>query len=159
MEIMLREDKVYVTKEGLDDLQKEYKELSEGKRLKIALRIKSAKDMGDVSENAEYQAARDEQSFVEGRIREIEEILKKVEVIKAEKAKSGEVTLGCTVKVHIDGGEEEFHIVGAPEANPVLNKISHESPLGMALLGKKVGDRVEVLAPVGKLTYTILNIK
>ena len=154
---MLNSNKVYLTKKGLVDLKKEYEELTEVKRLKIALRIKTAREMGDISENAEYDSAREEQAFIEGRIREIEDILKKVETIK-EGGSSGAVQVGSHVKVRIDGGEEEFHIVGAPEANPMDKRISHESPLGLALLGKKVGEKIDIEAPVGKLTYTILNI-
>ncbi len=158
MSTMLKNDKVYVTKEGLVDLKKELKELIEVKRPKVAERMKTAREMGDISENAEYESARDEQSFIEGRVQELEAILKKVETISNDR-KLGEVTLGCVVKVHVDGGEEEFYIVGAPEANPMEKKISHESPLGLALIGKKIGDRVDVDAPIGKITYTILSIK
>ena len=151
-------DKVYLTKEGLTDLQKELKQLVEVERVTIAERIKSARENNDISENAEYESARDRQSFVEGRIRELEEILKNVSVI-AENKKTDIIGLGSTVKVHIDGGDEVFKIVGAPEANPIENKISHESPLGEALLGKKIGQHVEVDAPIGKLTYTVLSIE
>ncbi len=155
---MLKENKVYLTKDGLHDLKAELKQLTEVERLSIAERIKTARDMGDISENADYEAAREKQAFVEGRIREIEDILGKVELID-ENRKSNLVGVGVTVKVHVDGGEEEFMIVGAPEANPIDKKISHESPLGKALLGKKVGDHVDVEAPMGNLTYTVLSIK
>lgn len=156
--LMLKKDKVYVTKIGLDSLKKEYKDLVDVKRPKTAERIKSAREMGDISENAEYESAREEQAFIEGRIRELEDILKNVEII-SNKVSKNEVDLGCKVKVHVDGGEEIFDIVGAPEANPIDRKISHESPLGQALLGKKVGDKVKVEAPMGELTYTILSIE
>lgn len=155
---MLKDNKVYLTKTGLSDLKSEYKQLTEVDRLSIAERIKTAREMGDISENADYEAAREKQAYVEGRIKEIEEILKRVELIDTVK-KSSSVGVGVTVTVHVDGGEEEFMIVGAPEANPIEKKISHESPLGKALLGKKVGDKVEVEAPMGNLTYTVLSIK
>lgn len=155
---MIKENKVYVTKDGLTKLQLEYKELVETKRPEIVERIKVAKEMGDISENAEYESAREAQGFVEGRISELEEMLSKIEIIESSKNKDL-VSLGSKVRVHIEGLEEEFSIVGAPEANPMNNMISHESPLGKALIGKKVGDKVDVDAPVGKLTYTVLSIK
>ncbi|OGC50318.1 transcription elongation factor GreA [candidate division WWE3 bacterium RIFCSPHIGHO2_01_FULL_40_23] len=154
----MKKSKVYLTKEGFEEIKKEYKNLVDVERSKIAERIKSAREMGDISENAEYESARERQAFIEGRITELEEILKNVETIKENK-NSDVVDVGCVVKVHVEGGEEEFYIVGAVEANPMERKISHESPLGLALMGKRIGDKVEVEAPVGKLTYTILSIK
>lgn len=146
---------IYLTKEGLDELKIELKELIDTKRTEVAQRIKNARDMGDLSENAEYQAAKEEQAFVEGRIAELEDIIKNAKVQKASK---DEVAVGHKVTVHIDGGEQTFHLVGAPEADPIKGKISHESPLGSQLMGKKVGESFEVEAPVGKLTYTIKKI-
>lgn len=148
---------VYITKEGLEKLKKELTELREVRRPKVAKRIKDAREMGDISENAEYDAARQEQAFVEGRITELEEVIKNAQVIE----KNGDnsvVHVGSKVTVHIEGDEETFHLVGAHEANPLENKISHESPLGAALMGKKIGDTFEVEAPVGKLTYKITKI-
>ena len=150
-------NKVYLTKTGLASLEEELLELTKVKRTEVALRIKSAREMGDISENAEYDSALQEQSFVEGRILELEEILKVAQV--AEDSIAGIVGVGSKVTVHIDGDEEVFHIVGAPEANPMDGKISHESPLGKALVGKKVGEKIEVEAPVGVLTYTVLNVE
>jgi len=155
---MDKTNNVYVTKEGLENLKKELKALVEEKRPGIAKRIKEAREMGDISENSEYDAARQEQSFVEGRIEELEELLKNAKLSQPNNKKDS-VEVGCRVTVHVDGGEESFHIVGALEANPLEKKISHESPLGSALVGKKVGDKIEVDAPVGKLTYTILKIE
>ncbi len=149
-------DKVYITKQGLDGLKKELDELINIKRPHVAQRIKDAREMGDISENAEYDAARQEQAFIEGRIVELEDIVKHSEV--SEGSSNGEVRVGTSVTVHIDGAEETFYIVGAPEADPLKRKISHESPLGQALLGKKVGDKIQVEAPIGMLTYTILKI-
>lgn len=147
---------LYITVEGLEKLKKELKELKEVKRPTVALRIKNAREMGDISENAEYDAARQEQAFMEGRISELEEVIKNSKVI--EKGENGVVHVGAQVTVRIEGGEETFYIVGASEANPLENKISHESPLGAALLGKKVGDTFDVDAPIGKLSYKITKI-
>lgn len=147
---------LYITKEGLLKLKEELKELVEVKRPAVAIDIQQAREMGDISENAAYDEAKREQAFIEGRISELEEIIKSAKVAK--QGDNGFIVVGSKVVVHIDGDEEEFHIVGAPEANPLEGKISHESPLGASLLGKKVGDKVEVEAPIGKLKYTILNI-
>jgi len=148
---------LYLTREGLEKLKSELEVLLESKRPEVAKRIKSARDMGDTSENAEYIAAREEQAFVEGRISELSDILKKAKV--SVKVNNGSVFVGATVTVHVDGENETFYIVGAPEADPSQNKISHESPLGSSLLGKKVGEKISVDAPIGKLTYTILKIE
>ena len=150
--------KVYVTAEGLKKLEKEYAELTKVKRKEIAEKLARARELGDLSENSAWEQARSEQSFVEGRIQELEDILKNAVTVNVEGHGSQAVKIGSKVKVHLDGDEEEFTIVGAPEANPQQKKISHESPLGMALLGKKVGDKVEVEAPIGKINYTILAI-
>ena len=152
-----KDNKYYVTADGLQNLKDELKELTEVKRYEVAKRIKQARENGDISENAEYDAARQEQGFVEGRIAELEDILKNV-VVSDIRDKS-KVFVGAKVTVHVDGEEEAFFIVGAPEANPVQKKISHESPLGSCLMGKKIGDKILVEAPVGNITYTILNIE
>lgn len=154
---MSTDNNIFMTKDGLETLKAELKELIEVKRPEIAKRIQNARENGDISENAEYDAARQEQSYVEGRIAELEDIVRNAKV-SAPKTENS-VDLGCKVTVHIDGTEETFHMVGAPEANPLQKKISHQSPLGVALLGKKVGDKVEVQVPVGNLTYTILRIE
>lgn len=153
----MNQETLYVTKEGLAKLKAELKELIEEKRPEVAKRILAARENGDISENAEYDSARQEQSYVEGRISELEEIIKNAKLTENE-AKKDNVIVGSVVTVHIDGDEETFHIVGAPEANPLEKKISHESPLGQALMGKKVGDKIDVEAPVGKLIYTIKKI-
>lgn len=149
---------LYITKEGLKKLKDELKDLVDTKRPEIARRIKDAREMGDISENSEYDAARQEQSYIEGRISELEEVIKSAKVTENGGSKD-KVDVGCRVTVHIDGTQDTFHIVGAPEANPLEKKISHESPLGSALVGKKIGEKIEVEAPVGKLTYTIINIE
>lgn len=149
---------IFVTKQGLKKLKNEYMDLVGKVRQQIALRIQKARESGDLTENAEYEAAREEQAVVEGRILELDDILKKAQVVnKAEKCKV--ITLGCKVKVKLEEQEDEFEIVGAEEADPLSKKISHESPLGKALLGKKPGDKVLVEAPAGKITYVILEIK
>ncbi|GMR19327.1 MAG: transcription elongation factor GreA [Patescibacteria group bacterium] len=153
----MSKEKVYLTQEGLEKLQNEFDHLVNVKRKEVAEKLQKARELGDLSENAAYTAAREEQTFMEGRIAELEDLLKKVEV--AEKAKAGKVVVGSTVRVHLDGEKQEFRIVGAPEADPAGGKISHESPLGQALIGKKVGDKVEVEAPVGNLKYHILEVK
>jgi len=148
---------MYLTQVGLDELKSELEELVNVKRTEIAQRIKNAREMGDLSENAEYQAAKEEQGIMEGRIFELEEIIKHSKV--AESNGNGAVGVGSQVTVHLDGNEQTFHLVGAPEANPSEGKISHESPLGSQMLGKKVGDKFVVETPLGNFTYTVLKIK
>ncbi len=154
---MNKKDVIYVTKEGLEKLKAELAELNDVKRPEVARRIKDAREMGDISENSEYDAARQEQSYIEGRISELEEFIKNAQ-ISDESTQKGVIGVGAKVKIKVDSEEVEYHIVGAPEANPLEKKISHESPLGSALVGKKVGDKIEVDAPMGKLLYTILKI-
>lgn len=148
--------KIFVTKDGLQNLKNEYKELTEVRRPEITERIEKARRLGDISENAEYTTAKEDQSFVEGRVSELEEILKNAQIIKNEVSET--VKVGSKVKVHIEGSEEEFHIVGALEADPDKKKISDESPLGTSLLGRRVGDSITVTVPIGKVTYRILEI-
>lgn len=149
--------KIYLTKEGYEELKKEYDELIKVKRPDVLSRVSQARNMGDLSENAEYVAARDELSFVDGRVDELEELLKEVEIITQTKSNSM-VKLGSTVTVDVGKDKEMFTLVGEWEADPHQKKISHESPLGKALLGKKIGDKVEVDAPAGKILYTIKSI-
>lgn len=134
--------KIYLTQEGLDELKKEYEELAKVRRPVILERLSEARNQGDLSENAEYTAAKDELSFLDGRIDELEELLKQATLIKDEEKKvNGKevVSLGSTVIVHIDGKKEQFTVVGEWEADPTEKKISHKSPLGEALMGKSVG--------------------
>ncbi|HUD44141.1 MAG TPA: transcription elongation factor GreA [Patescibacteria group bacterium] len=153
--------KVYVTSGGLEVLKKEYEELTKVKRPAIVDRVSAARDMGDLSENAEYSAAREELSFVDGRIEELEEMLKQVTLIEEEKRNGGAqvVALGSKVSLKIDGKNEDYTVVGEWEADPIAKKISHESPLGRALLGKKIGEMVEVAAPAGKVIYTVTSVQ
>lgn len=151
------QDAIYLTKEGLEKLKKELAELRDVKVPEVAKRIQVARDNGDISENAEYDAAKHEQAVIEGKIKELEDILKNAVV--TEEKKSDKVSVGSKVKLHIDGQDVEFHIVGPVEADPMNKKISHESPMGSALLGKKVGEKIDVEAPMGKITYTVVEIK
>ncbi len=145
--------RIYLTKEGLDELKQEYEELTKVKRPEVLSRVSQARNMGDLSENAEYTVAREELSFIDGRIDELEELLKQVVIISNNH--SSTIKLGSNVKVNTGSDKEEFTLVGEWEADPKEKKISHESPLGKALIGKKVGEKVEVEAPAGKIVYTI----
>jgi len=149
-------NKIIMTKEGLDSLKIEYKELTQVRRREVAQKIKDAVALGDLSENGEYDSARDLQAEIEGRILELNEILKRVEISGSGNASS--VSVGSKIKVKIASNEFEFHLVGAPEADPMVGKISHESPIGKALLGSKKGDTVKVNTPSGVVEYTIISI-
>ena len=153
----MQQDQILLTEAGLEALRAELHELKTKRQPAVIERIKRAKEYGDLAENSEYDDAKNQQGFIGGRIAEIEDILKKAKVVP--KNGDGIVQLGSTVTVHIDGQSEEFTIVGAAEADPLAKKISHESPLGRALLGKKVGEKVDVDAPVGRITYTIKKIR
>lgn len=153
--------KIYLTQDGLNHLKKEYEELTKIKRPRILDRVSQARDMGDLSENAEYAAAREELSFIDGRIDEIEELLKQVALIHEEKHKKGSkaaIELGSTVTLHVDGKKEVYTVVGEWEADPKAKKISHESPLGKALMGKSIGEKIEVTAPAGKIVYKVVDV-
>lgn len=146
-----------LTKEGVAELQNELKELV-SKRAAIADSIKTARELGDLAENSEYQAARAEQDRNEARIGELEHILQNVELIKAPKGDS-KVQLGSKVSLKgEDGKSKEFQVVGTVEADPLNGKISDESPIGKALLGKKVGDEVEIKTPAETATYKVASI-
>lgn len=145
----------HITEQGKKDLEKELKELIDG-RGDIADEIASARENGDLSENAEYAAAREKQGRAETRIAEIKEILEGAQIIKSDG--DGTVSLGDTVTVSLDGKETVFSVVGAIEADPMQNKISHESPLGKALIGKHVGEEAVVKTPKGEKTYKVVKI-
>jgi len=151
-------NKVFMTAEGLAKAKKELSELQTAKRKEIAQRIQSARELGDITENSEYEAALEEQAYIEGKIDELSEVIRQAEVVENPTSKDHCVNVGSRVRLHLEGAEMEYEIVGELEADPVQNKISHESPLGQALLGKKIGDKIEVEAPVGRLFYTVLNI-
>ncbi len=153
----MQDQKVYVSKEGLEKFKKELDDLVNIKRKEIIERIERAKELGDLSENAEYAAAKDEQAFTEGRIIELQDMIVRAEVINGG-GKGSNVSVGSKVKVKSDGVETEYEIVGVAEADPMNGKISNESPLGRAFLGRKVGDKVQIQVPKGMVTYTILEI-
>ena len=156
----MAEKKNILTYTGLKKYEDELHDLKVNKRQEIAQKIKEAREQGDLSENAEYDAAKDEQRDMEARIEEIEQILKNAVVID-EKFEKGVISLGCHVLLEdISLGKEvTYHIVGSTEANSLKGKISNESPVGKALLGKKVGDTVTVETQVGELTYKVLEIQ
>jgi transcription elongation factor GreA len=147
----------HLTQQGVDELKKELTELI-ALRSEIALRIKTAREFGDLSENMEYSAARQDQERNEARISEIEHILANVQVITAPK-NDGKVVLGSTVKMKSDAGKtKEFQVVGTVEADPLSGKISDESPIGVALMGKKKGEKIEIKLPAEIIFYTITDI-
>jgi transcription elongation factor GreA len=149
----------YFSKEGLEKLKHELQERTEVMRPEIAQRIKEAKEQGDLSENAEFDAAKETQSINEGRIEEIRQILENAVVITSGKSQTGMVTVGSSLKVDSGKGSKDFVIVGVTESNPTAGFISNESPLGKALLGHKKGDTVEVRTPRGTEQYKILEVR
>lgn len=151
---------VILTYEGLKKLEEELEYLKTVRRAEVAEKIKQARAFGDLSENSEYDEAKNEQAFVEGRIATIEAMLKNAKVIDDEDIKLDQVNIGCTVKVYDESFNEEteYTIVGSAEADPMNNKISDESPIGKALIGKKAGDVVSVEVPAGIIKLKILEI-
>ena len=150
-----------LTYEGLKRYEDELQNLKVVKRKEVAQKIKEAREQGDLSENAEYDAAKDEQRDIELRIEELEKLLKNAEVVVEDEIDLDKINIGCKVKVYdIDEDEEmEFKIVGSTEANSLQNKISNESPVGHALIGKKVGDVVGVETQSGMIQYKVLEIQ
>lgn len=155
------EKKNILTYAGLKQLEEEIQDLKVVKRKEVAQKIKEAREQGDLSENAEYDAAKDEQRDIEARIEEIEKILKNAEVIVEDEIELDKINIGCKVKVFdLEFDEElEFRIVGSTEANSRLGKISNESPVGQALIGRKVGDLVAVETQAGAVEYKIIDIQ
>lgn len=160
-EVVIMEKKNILTYAGLQKLEEEIHDLKVNKRKEVAEKIKEAREQGDLSENAEYDAAKDEQRDIEARIEEIEKILKNAEVVLEDEVDADKINIGCKVCVFDMEYEEEmqFFIVGSTEANSLQNKISNESPVGKALLGAKVGDVVSVESPAGVMQYKILTIE
>ena len=150
-----------MTYAGSKKLEDELHELKVVRRKEVAEKIKEAREQGDLSENAEYDAAKDEQRDIEARIEELEAILKNAEVVVEDEADTEKINVGCKVLVYDEEFEEEveFKIVGSTEANSLQGKISNESPLGKALIGAKVGDEISVEAPAGMMNYKILKIE
>lgn len=149
--------KYLLTQEGLLKLNEELKHLINDKRKEVIERIREAAAHGDLSENADYAQAREEQSFIEGRIQEIEDMVKNAEIITAS-TQHNNVTIGSTVTVQVNGADKTYTIVGSNEANPLEGRISNESIVGKALLGKKIGDTVTITAPAGDMEYKITAI-
>lgn len=148
----------YLTQEGVDKLQVELDKLVKEERPKVAQELKEAKEQGDLSENSSWDAAKDRQSFVEGRISELEHILRNVVVIEAPK-KVNKVDIGTTVHLEVEDGKQIYTIVGSQEANPSEGKISNESPIGQALLGKTKGDEITISVPSGEMVYKIVHVE
>lgn len=151
-------DTYKLSEEGHNKLQAEYEELKNAKRKAAVERLAKARAMGDLSENSEYSAAKEDLSFIDGRVAEIEEILKNVEIIHEQKDKN-HVQLGDTVIVEVNGSKEEYVIVGELEADITAKKISDSSPIGKAILGVEVGTKVNVEAPAGTVEYKVIEIK
>jgi len=148
----------YISEEGLARLRAELDELVSVRRAEIAQRIHDAKEHGDLAENAEYEDAKNEQAFVEGQIQRLEALVKNAIIID-ENHGTDHVQIGSTVRVQGDDGKQSFTIVGSTEASPTEGRISNESPVGRALLGKRKGDTVEVQVPAGAFSYKILEIR
>lgn len=150
---------IRLTQEGLDALKVEFDELSNVKRPALVDRLANARSQGDLSENSDYQNARDELEFLDGRISELEDVIKNAIIVSADDSKSGGVGVGTKVTVKVKDKTNIYFIVGDWEADPVQKKISHTSPLGQALIGKKKGEKVEVDAPAGKIVYEIISLE
>ena len=157
----MADKKNIMTYAGLKRLQDELQDLKVNQRREIAQKIKEAREQGDLSENAEYDAAKDEQRDIELRIEELEKLLKNAEVVVEEEIDVNKINIGCKVKLlDVEYDEEmEFYIVGSTEANSLQNKISNEAPVGRALIGKSVGDVVDVETQAGIIQYKVLDIK
>ena len=157
----MEEKKNLLTYAGLKKLEEELHDLKVVKRKEVAEKIKEAREQGDLSENAEYDAAKDEQRDIEARIEEIEKILKNAEVVVEDEVDLDKISVGCVVKV-LDveyDEEEEFKLVGSSEANSLNGKISNESPVGKALIGARVGDTIKVETQAGEIEYKVLEIQ
>jgi len=157
-------EEVFLTKDGMEKLQGELHHLKTVRRKEVAARIKEAREYGDIVENSEYDDAKNEQAFVEGRIKDLEKLLRNVQIIEEEIDESDgnhEVKIGSTVEIKdLESGEKfVYTLVGSAEADPSENKISNESPVGSAILGRKVGEKVEVEVPVGVIEYEIIDIR
>jgi len=155
---MTSEGEHYLTKEKLEELKKELEYLKTKKRMQVAERLKRAKEFGDLSENSEYSDAKDQQMRVETRVYELEEVIKNAVIIKEGDA-SGVATMGSTVTAKGNGDARTYKIVGSNETNPTEGRISNDSPLGQAFIGKKAGDNVIIKTPKGALEYRIIKVK
>ncbi len=154
------ENKVFLTKAGLKKLQAELEQLKTTGRKEVSERLAEAISYGDLSENAEYDEAKNQQAFIEGRILELEEQIKSAEIIE-ESTQKDIVQIGSTITLQRKGEKDkhEYTIVGSTEADPMMKKISNESPVGSAVLGKKAKDKIKIVAPGGEFEYSILSVK
>jgi transcription elongation factor GreA len=152
------DDKVCLTSEGFQKIRDELETLRTKTRPNVVERLSLARMQGDLSENNEYASARDELAFIDGQIEELEELLGKVVIMDEKHGACEAVSFGCRVTVKNGKDEGIYHIVGEWEADPAKKKVSHSSPLGKALLGRKIGEEVEFEAPAGKILYKIINI-
>jgi transcription elongation factor GreA len=157
----MKDKEVVLTQEGLQKLEQEYETLKTVRRREVADRIKQAIEFGDISENSEYEDAKNEQAFIEGRILTLEKMLRNAKVIENIEEGLNQVHLGSTVIIKDMEYDDqlEYTIVGSAEANPMKNRISHESPVGQAVIGHKKGDVFEVQVPAGTIKYKIMSIK
>lgn len=147
-----------LTPEGLEKLKKELSDLKEKDRKEVINRIKTAKEFGDLSENAEYEEAKNAQAFIEGRIQELEEMVRRAKVV-VHQAGEAQIGLGSKVSVQIDGDKEDYELVGATESDPIAGKISVDSPIGRSLFGHKQGETVDIAVPAGTMKAKILEVK
>ncbi|MFH1404857.1 MAG: transcription elongation factor GreA [Patescibacteria group bacterium] len=148
----------YLSQDGLDNLVLEFQDRKTTKRKEISERILAAKELGDLSENFEYHDAKEQQGLNEARIMQLDQMIKDVVIVEQKRGEDS-IGIGTTFTADINGTEKEFEIVGASETDPLSGKISNESPLGQAFLGKSIGDEVEVFAPSGKIIYKVKSIK
>jgi transcription elongation factor GreA len=155
----MEKKEIFITPDGIKKIREELELLTNTKRPELALRLRHAVEMGDLSENADYIKAKEDQAFLEGRIQELEYILREATIVEPQ-VQNDRVQIGSIVKISYAGGEPEtFQIVGVTEANPRQGKISHESPIGKALVGKKAGDHAIVQTPAGESELLILEIQ
>jgi len=154
----MTENTQYLSQEKKDELEEELKKLKEVKTQELAKRIDEARQMGDLSENAEYHSAREELAWTQSRVKQIEFILDNAEIISSDD-NTGTINLGSFITIKGPAGEKEYTIVGGQEADPMSGKISNDSPLGSAFMGKKKGDKVEVTLPAGVQQYKITSVK
>lgn len=152
-------NQTFITQTGYKKLVDELEDLKKIKRKEISERIQEAQELGDLSENAEYVEAKNEQAFTEGRIQEIETLLKHATIIKEKRKSSSQVEIGSKIKIQDDNEQKEYIIVGSNESDPAKGKISNESPLGQAFMGKKVGDIIEISIPKGIKAFKIIEIR
>lgn len=152
-------NQIQLTKEGFEQIKNELEELVDVKRPKLVERISNARQQGDLSENSDYTNAKEELEFLDGRIDELEVVIKNAQVVRNGNSKKDGIGIGTKVTLKTGGKSHLFEIVGDWEADPLNKKISPDSPLGMALVGKKIGEKVSVEAPAGKVSYEILAIE